>query len=166
MPEWIHTLTIDASYDRPTRTSGVGIVVQARTGGSGRGSIIDRIAEAHVGLPPGLGEMFAVLRALEIASDRGFTRIRIRSDYNSMRRMLRERFRSGTQGRDDLQQRILDLAQRFEWIDFGYVPRRKNQLAHLLARQGRFLTPETSEQEPAVLGNTGAQRSDCTRTRR
>lgn len=106
MPEWIHTLTIDASYDRVTRTSGVGIVVQAPTGGSGRGPIIDRIAEAHVGLPPGLGEMFAVLRALEIASDRGFTRIRIRSDYNSMRRMLRECFRSGAQGRDDLQQRI------------------------------------------------------------
>jgi hypothetical protein len=31
------------------------------------------------------------------------------------------------------------LARTFEWLDFGYVPRRKNQLAHTLARQARNL---------------------------
>lgn len=91
-----------------------------------------------------------VLRALEIARDRGFTRIRIRSDYNSMRRKLRECFRSGAAGNGDLEQKILNLARRFEWIDFGYVPRRKNQIAHLLARRGRFLAPGPSAQEAAV----------------
>ena len=150
MPEWIHTLTVDASYDEASRVSGLGIVVQARTGSSGRGPIIDRIAEAQVGLPHGLGEIFAVLRALETARDRGFTRIRIRSDYNSMRRKLRECFRSGAAGDDDIQQKVLNLAYRFEWIDFGYVPRRKNQIAHLLARRGRFLAPGPSVHDAAA----------------
>lgn len=58
--------------------------------------------------------MFAVLRALETARDRGFTRIKLRSDYNSMRRNLREGFRSGAAGENDLQQKILDLARQFE----------------------------------------------------
>src|SRR6266536_1489328 len=91
-----------------------------------------------------------VRRALEIARDRGFTRIRIRSDYNSMRRKLRACFRSGAAGNNDLEQKILSLARRFEWIDFGYVPRRKNQIAHLLARRGRFLAPGPSAQEAPV----------------
>ena len=157
MPEWIHTLTVDASYDTASRISGVGIVVQARTAGSGRGPIIDQIAEAHMDLPRGLGENFAVLRALEIARERGFTRIKIRSDYNSMRRNLRERFRSGAAGDNDLQRRILDLARQFEWIDFGYVPRRKNQIAHLLARRGRFMVPGSARAESTVPENAGAQ---------
>jgi ribonuclease HI len=158
MPEWIHTLTVDASYDVATCVVGVGIVIQSRAGGSGRGPIIDRIAEAHIGLSHGQGEMFAVLRALETARDRGFTRIKLRSDYNSMRRNLRERFRSGAAGKNDLQQKILDLARQFEWIDFGYVPRRKNQNAHLLARRGRFTVPG-SEPEAALTDNAGTQQT-------
>jgi ribonuclease HI len=104
-----------------------------------------------------------VLRGLEIARDRGFTRIKIRSDYNSMRRNLRERFRSSAAGNNDLQQRILDLARQFEWIDFGYVPRRKNQIAHLLARKGRFMVPGSSRPEATVPENAGAQQRQRTR---
>ncbi|MGI9067918.1 MAG: ribonuclease H family protein [Pyrinomonadaceae bacterium] len=141
MPEWIYTLTVDASYDAATYVVGVGIVVQSRTGSSGRGPIIAQIAEAHTCLSSGMGEMFAVLRALEIARARGFNRIKVRSDYNSMRRDLRKRFRSEAAGKSDLQQKILELASQFEWIDFGYVPRRKNQIAHVLARRGRYTVP-------------------------
>jgi ribonuclease HI len=157
MPEWIQTLTADASYDAATSVSGVGIVIQSRAGGSGRGPIIDRIAEAHMGLSSGQGEMFAVLRALETARDRGFTRIRIRSDYNWLRRDLRKRFRSRAAGDNELQRRILDLARQFEWIDFGYVPRRKNQIAHLLSRRGRFMVPGSPRPEATPPENAGAQ---------
>jgi hypothetical protein len=66
-----------------------------------------------------------------------------------MRRKLRACFRSGGAGNNDLEQKILNLARRFEWIDFGYVPRRKNQIAHLLARRGRFLAPGHSAQDAA-----------------
>lgn len=94
-----------------------------------------------LGLFAGPKRMFAVLRALQTARERGFTRIRIRSDYNSMRRDLRNRYRSGADGKNELQKKILALARQFEWIDFGYVPRRKNQIAHNLARKGRLMKP-------------------------
>jgi ribonuclease HI len=138
MPQWIHTLTVDASYDEVTCVTGIGIVVQARVGVTGRGPILEHIAEAHTGVAPGAGEMFALFRALEIAKARGFTRIKIRSDYNAMRRHLREHHRMRRTGDNALECKVLDLAREFVWIDFGYVPRRKNQTAHALARNGRF----------------------------
>lgn len=154
MPAWIHTLTVDASYDETRRITGVGVVVQERVNPAGRGPIVERIAEGHTGVVPGSGEMFAVLRALELAMDRGFTRIKIRSDCNAMRRDLRERHRAGDAGDIDVQRKVLGLARQFVWVDFGYVPRRKNQIAHALARKGRadgpiapYRTREGAERE-------------------
>lgn len=141
MPEWKHTLTVDASYDEATRVTGIGVVVQARseeTRRGRRGPIVEQIAEAHANVMRGAGELFAVLRALEVARQRGFARVEVRSDCNSMRRVLRERYRSGTTD-VGLKGRVLEVARSFEWIDFGYVPRRKNQRAHCLAREGRYL---------------------------
>jgi ribonuclease HI len=133
------TLAVDASYEARTRVTGVGIVVQARVRATGRGPILEQLAEGHAGVAPGTGELFALLRALEVARDRSYTRVKTRSDYNAMRRSLHERHRAGGVGNNDLQCRVLDLARQFLWIDFGYVPRRKNQIAHSLARKGRFL---------------------------
>jgi ribonuclease HI len=136
MRDWEHTLTVDASVDAKRRVTGIGIVVQKRSEDRGRGPIVARIAEAHAEIPFGSAEEFAVLRALEVATERGFSRIKIRSDYNQMRRAVRERHRRGT-GRvdDELRSKVLQLAGAFERVDFGWVPRRKNQLAHALARQ-------------------------------
>ena len=138
MPEWIQTLTVDASYNAGTGVTGIGVVIQQRSGRTGRGPILEQITEGHANVAQGAGEICAVYRALEIARQRGFARIKLRSDYNALRRSLREQHRSG---RNDVAIRslVLQLAQTFEWIDFGYVPRRKNQAAHALARQGRNL---------------------------
>jgi ribonuclease HI len=138
MPEWIQTLTVDASYNVGTGVTGIGIVIQQRSRRTGRGPILEQIAEGHANVAQSAGEIFAVYRALEIARQRGFARIKLRSDYNALRRSLREQYRSG---RNNVAIRglVLQLAQTFEWIDFGYVPRRKNQAAHALARQGRNL---------------------------
>jgi ribonuclease HI len=160
MPEWVHTLTVDFSYDAASGVIGVGIVVQSRGARSGRGPIIDRIAEAHMGVSPAVGEMFAVLRAVETAKDRGFSRVKLRSDYNSMRSELRERFRSGGAGKTDLQQKIFDLARQFEWIDFGYVPRRKNQIAHALSRRGRLMLPGSNQRATNSAGAEQALAAD------
>lgn len=83
MPEWIHTLTVDASYDHLREVTGVGIVIQERSATARRrrrGPILQEIAEGHVGIPRGMGEKFAVLRALQIAKERGFTRVKVRWD--------------------------------------------------------------------------------------
>jgi hypothetical protein len=93
MPEWIHTLTVDASYDAATCVIVVGIVIQSRAGGSGRGPITDQIAEAHIGLSHGQGEMFAVLRALETANRKGAW---LHENQASFRLQLDEAKPSGT----------------------------------------------------------------------
>ena len=148
MPEWIQTLTVDASYNERTRVTGIGIVVQQRSSGKGRGPILDQLAEGHADVARGEGELFAILRALEIAVQRRFARIKVRSDYNQMRRAIRRQYRCGL---DDvgLQGRVLQLAHSLDWVDFGYVPRRKNQLAHCLARRGRLFLPHSTNQDAA-----------------
>ena len=152
MPQWMHTLTVDASYDEASRVTGVGVVIQERVGASGRGPILEQVAEAHIGVAPGTGELFAVFRALEIAMDRGFTRIKIRSDYNAMRRDLRNRHRGRAAAENELQNKVLELARRFVWVDFGYVARRKNQIAHALARKGCFIARSTEDVPGSVEG--------------
>jgi ribonuclease HI len=105
-----------------------------------RGPIVEELAEAYRGIPFRDGEKYAVFRAMEVASQRGFGDLRIRSDYNSMRRQLRAKHKKGEwAGNQGLDGRILELAGRFDRVQFGYVPRRKNHRAHTLARQARSL---------------------------
>lgn len=61
----------------------------------------------------------------------------IRSDCkNAMRRRLRQNYEGKRfQPRADLDERILELAAGFDRIHFAFVPRRKNQRAHNLARR-------------------------------
>jgi len=110
MPEWIQTLTVDASYSSATGITGFGIVIQERSGRSGRGPIVEQLSESHHNISAGDGELYAVFRALEVAKHRGFTRIKLRSDYNHMRRSLRERYRDGSVARD-LEGCVLQLAK-------------------------------------------------------
>ena len=138
MPEYIHTLTVGASHDDTTGLVGIGIVVQQRIGKGRRGPIIEQIAERHGCARSGKGELLAIVRALEVAREHGLSRIKVRSDYNLLRRSLRAKHHDGLAD-VGLAGHALRLARGFDWIDFGYVPRRKNQLAHSLARQGRVL---------------------------
>jgi ribonuclease HI len=130
-----HTLMVDASCDHRRQIVGIEIVVhQARKPGR-NGLVIDQVREAYRGVPPGLAEMFAVLRALEISAERGFQIVKVRSDYNHMRRQLKDAHERGEgHDRPDLQGRILRLASQFDEVKFAYQPRRKNQNAHKLAR--------------------------------
>lgn len=135
MRAWEHTLTVDASVDEVKQVAGIGILIQQRSGQRGRGPIVGRIAELHRGIRPGTAEELAVLRALEVAIQRGFSRVKIRSDHNQMRRTLREQCRRHrVSDGDELPRRILALADLFEFVHFAWVPRRRNQAAHALAR--------------------------------
>jgi ribonuclease HI len=167
MPDWVHTLTVDASYDRGRGVVGIGIVIQERRSKSGRGRVIEQVAEAHRGIDPASAEEFGVVRALEIAIARGFTRIKVRSDYNALRRQIREQYRRRFEGADPtsdsgLRPAVLRLANVLEWVDFSYVRKRKNGGAHRLARVGRTHEPVEHEN-----GNETDRRltSACTRRR-
>ena len=134
MPEWIHSLTVDASWDVNRK---------------GRGPILARVAEAHPCVAQSDGEAFAILRALQIARQRDFSRIQVRSDYNWLRHTVGEEHRRGirTIGAT-FRNEVLNQAEAFHWVDFRYVPRRKNQIAHALARLGRTLEPGTQLSMP------------------
>src|SRR5262245_13829304 len=68
----VATLTVDGSHDERAGRTGVGIVVQlAKTRGR-RGPIVDEIAEHHHNVANGACEHLAILRALEIAAERGY----------------------------------------------------------------------------------------------
>jgi len=118
------------------------MVVQS-TGRSGRrGQVIAELCEAYAGLPSGSAEEFAVFRALQIAQASGWRRVAVRSDYNGMRRRIREDHqRGGGKDRDELHGAVLRLAAAFDEIRFGYCPRRKNQRAHFLARRAAKTLP-------------------------
>jgi ribonuclease HI len=139
-----HTLTIDASVDARRRVVGVGIVIQESIGGRGRGPIIDRLAEFHPWFDLGNAEEFAIFRALTVARDRGYTRIKIRCDDNATRTAIRKAHRgSHVQAPAGLRSKLLTLASTFDYVDFGWVPRRKNQQAHALSRSARYPTDAT-----------------------
>jgi len=76
-----HTITVDFSGDHERQIAGIGIVIQESTKRGRRGPIVVELAEAVEGIPLREGEKYAVLRALQIASERGFRDLKIRSDY-------------------------------------------------------------------------------------
>ena len=148
-----HTITVDFSGDHERLVMGIGIVIQESARRGRRGPIVAELVEAVQGIPFGEGEKYAVLRALEVASERGFRDLKIRSDYNAMRRKLKTRYkRKECDVTEGLDGRILQLAKEFDKVHFGCVPKR----AHTLARQARTL-PMHPEHE--VIGDRTASNS-------
>ena len=134
-PVW-HTFRVDASFDQRRGITGIGLVLQATNKAGRDGPVVARFSEAYIGLPTQAAEQFAVLRALEIATERGYRLLRVRSDYNQMRRALKDDYRAGVgQDEDNLQGMILRLSKEFDQVKFAWIPRRRNQGAHSLARR-------------------------------
>jgi hypothetical protein len=133
-----YTFKVDASFHLPRQLTGIGIVIHARDSAdppSKPGSAIEQIAELYAGVPPNASEKLAILRALQLAFQRGYGNVSIRSDCNDLRRRLKEdHAASRGEPRKGLDGLILWHARQFREIHFPYHPRRKNQEAHRLAR--------------------------------
>jgi ribonuclease HI len=141
-----HTFTVDASYNRPANTVGIGILVQATDRPRKRGRILSQHSEAYRGVSASCMEEFAIFRALEIASELSCQFVKVRSDCNSVRTRLKKDHKED-RGRKSasLHGTILRLAKQFAEVKFAYVPRRKNHIAHSLARKAaRELTPQAN----------------------
>ena len=131
-----YCFSVDASYDRKMRIVGIGMVVQRTAKPKRRGPVVNQYSEGYTGVPPGCMEEFAVLRALEVGSELGCQYVTVRSDYNQMRKGLKEDLKRNTgYDQQDLHGCILRLAKRFKEVKLAYVPRRKNLCAHRLARK-------------------------------
>ena len=141
-----HTLTVDASYDKTAGIVGIGMIIQATDKPKKRGQILSEHCEAYQNVPSSCMEKFAILRALEIASEMNYQHVKVRSDYNSMRTKLKkDNMQCVGHKRADLHGAILRLASQFADVKFAYVPRRKNQIAHSLARKAiREVAPQAN----------------------
>ncbi len=133
-----YTFIVNASYDTDTKVTGIGVALHRADKPKRNGILIDKIKEGYKGIPNNIIEMFAVYRALEIAKEREYEIVRIRSDYNSMRTKLKECYEHhiGFQG-DDFHGEIMRISENFKLVQFSYKPRRKNQIARQLAREAR-----------------------------
>jgi ribonuclease HI len=160
------TATVDASHRADRGVTGIGIVLRASDRPGRAGPELARISEQHDGVPAGEIELFAVLRALEHARARGFRRVKVRSDYSAMRRRLKADHAAGRNAdAGTLHGRVLLLARTFDDVYFGYQPRRRNQVAHGLARAATF-EPEARSRPGREGWTDGAAPSARTRRRR
>jgi hypothetical protein len=96
--------------------------------------VIHQLSEGHQNIPAGEDESFAILRALEFSLENGYSRTKVRSAANALRKRLRRMHRDHVDETTPTRTRILELARQLAWVDFGYIARRKNQLARGLAR--------------------------------
>jgi len=94
MPYLRHTITVDFSGDHDRQIVGVGIVIQESRQRGRRGPIVEELSESVQGIELGEGEKYAVLRALELAAERGikdlFVRITMQCGGSSRRAMTTE----------------------------------------------------------------------------
>ena len=133
------TLIVNSSYNHETKVSGIGIIIHETDypGGSKNGIVIDQLSEAYTGIPAGIGEMLALYRALQISVQRQYKVIKLRSDFNQMRKALKKSYEANSGfERGGLYGAIMTLTKEFESVKFGYNPRRKNQMARRLSRTG------------------------------
>ena len=157
------TLIVDASYNHGTGVTGIGIAVHETDKPGRNGILIDQIAEAYANISAGAGELLAVYRALEIGLERGFSTVRIRSDYNAMRKALKrdQDLREGFPRRD-LYGEILRMTKNYDSVQFAYKPKRKNRMPHELARRAvqsmtaihRTELVELTARNPHVIAHT------------
>jgi len=135
-----HTFIVDASYDYDSKIIGIGMAIHQADKPKRNGILIDQLSEAYKGIPPCIIEMFAVYRALEIGKEREYRIIRVRSDYNQMRTKLKNSYKERMGfNRNDLHGEIMRITRYFELVQFAYKPRRRNQMAHVLARRARHI---------------------------
>jgi ribonuclease HI len=143
-PAMRYTFRVDASYDKKRKVTGIGIVLSGTAKKTSRpGPTIEMRSEAYRNVPASAGEELAVLRALELAAERGYRRVRVYSDYNQLKHCLKKSHAQGTDAeQDNLRGMVLRLARWFDECRFAWTPRRKNGHAHRLSRLG------VQEEEP------------------
>jgi hypothetical protein len=135
-----YVFKVDASYNTDRKVAGIGIVIYAADASTKRDrnfKEIERISEAYSCVPARLPEKLAILRALQIASARGYSTLEVWSDCSSSRQMATRAMNGGGDSAlDGVGKLILQSARTFEKLSFPPFERRNNVQAHRLAREG------------------------------
>ena len=154
-----HTLILGTSFDYSTNVTGIGIVVHEAENPSKvkNGVVVEKISEAYCGIGSGAGELVAIYRALQASVERSFTDVKLRSSFNQLRTSLKESYRSGEDfAREDPYGAVLRLSLEMDTVHFGYVPRRKNQMARRLAQKAAKERPPIGHGEICEVFGGGA----------
>jgi ribonuclease HI len=100
------------------------------------GVVLAEIAEGLGEATNNVAEYTAVIRGLERALELGATQVLLRSDSQLLINQLTGRYRVRTPHLQPLHRRVLDLAGRFDSIEFEHVRRERNTEADRLANRG------------------------------
>jgi len=100
------------------------------------GVVMAEIAEALGETTNNVAEYTAVIRGLERAHELGATRVLLRSDSQLLINQLTGHYRVRTPHLQPLHRRVLELAARFESIEYEHVRRELNTEADRLANRG------------------------------
>lgn len=133
MRKWIHTLTVKTFRPSARDALGIGVVVQERSGTGPRGPIVYQVSESAF-VHSQATEVFAILRAFEVAVEQGYSRINIRTDAMGALKDIRATRSRRRYELDRTRSRICELIDYFIWVGFSFVPARKNRLALRLAK--------------------------------
>jgi hypothetical protein len=165
-----YTFKVDASYDSKRKIAGIGMVIYGIDPAAKSqkvGTEIERISEAFSQVPARIPEKLAILRALQIAKSRGYSKLDVRSDCSASRRTLTDAIQRGLRsGSDRIATLILECVHSFEEIVFPPHRRQNNHQAHKLARHGlRQLVPqpwpEIDGGLPATQPESAEAEPDC-----
>lgn len=100
------------------------------------GVVLAEIAEGLGETTNNVAEYTAAIRGLEHAEELGATHVLLRSDSQLLVNQLTGRYRVRTPHLQPLHRRVLELAARFESIEYEHVRRELNTEADRLANEG------------------------------
>ena len=131
-------LNFDASIFQDGENSGVGAIIQ-----NDRGEVMAALS-AKDPLVTGSEEVeiFACRRAVEFAVECGFLELVLTGDNQALMDALRTRQGLSSWLRHILQD-VLSLLDGLRWVQFSFVKRSANNVAHVLARYAKDLVEDT-----------------------
>jgi ribonuclease HI len=146
-------INIDGSFKADTKTGGWGFVIRDQHGqvrGSGAGKIAYALSAAHA-------EILACEEAAQAASEWGMTNVQIETDAQNLVHAMRStEYDRAAEGIIYKNLRLY-MQMAFSSFEFVFIPRRCNNIAHVLAALGanrqdfRCLWPESLPDDASVM---------------
>lgn len=134
------------SHNEVTGVTGIGIVLHETTRTGRAGPEVARVAEAYDDVPSQHAECFVVLRAMQIARERGAAFVKIRGSFSQGNRgPIRPEWCAALDSSDaGFRSRWIEIAETFTVARTQWVTRPKTCDARKMAREACGFTPQRS----------------------
>jgi len=142
---------VDASEHRRQGIVGIGMVLYRLFGEPTSELAIARCSEAYFNVIPGLGELLAVVRALQLSKEMNIREITVSSDNRHVAKSVPVVGYSNVPGATLIDRIIQRACVSLERVDITYLRRNRNGAADRLARiaagegEARLLPPDLAE---------------------